>query len=90
MDRALKCRSATQDDSNLDAAIYRGMVINAFFLNEQQRLLNTFSIWFKEYPSDANATSEWQRISVKFGLSVSDLDLPSGIFESQGKPTAAN
>ena len=77
MDCALKCRSATQDDSNLDAAIYRGIVINAFFLNEQRRLIDTFSIWFKEYPNDANAASEWQRISAKFGLSVSDLDLPS-------------
>jgi hypothetical protein len=77
LDSALKCRNSYQDEPDLDAAIYRARAISAYYINDRDRLIETFSRWFREFPSDPHATSEWVWISGHLNLTKGDLDLPA-------------
>lgn len=76
LDQALARRGSSGDERDLNTLIYRGIVISAYLLNDRSRLLNTFSAWFRDFPDDPDASSEWSRISARVGISRSDLDIP--------------
>lgn len=71
---ALRCTSASPEESGLDSAIYRGVVINSYHLGDQPLLLQIFARWFNEFPNEPDAASEWERIAPRLGLRKSDLE----------------
>lgn len=66
--------SITQDDANIEPGIYRGIALSCFALGDRSGVCSVFSRWLKEHPDDINASSEWERISLRMGLSADDLE----------------
>ena len=57
-------------DSNLNSDIYRSLVLTCELLEDKKALKYYFKIWLSEHPDNRDAISEWNRISLKFKISI--------------------
>ena len=71
--KGLEIVSSNVEDQDLNALIYRGLAISAFELSDRDKTKNTFVRWRRDFPEDPNLAREWDRISVKMGLTRDDI-----------------
>lgn len=57
--------------SNLNADIYRALVIICEQINDLEGLSYYFDLWKRKHPDDPDADSEWKRISRRYDLAES-------------------
>jgi tetratricopeptide (TPR) repeat protein len=69
LSKALKApQSLESGERQLNADIYRALVLACEGLSDVSCMQENFNSWLKEHPDDPDARSEWTRLAPRFGL----------------------
>lgn len=69
LEQALKAADELDiGERQLNANIYRGLVLNSEAKGDARRMNRYFSYWMREHPDDPDVYTEWARLSKKFQL----------------------